>query len=117
MQLKTKDNKRYLEAARDDLILENASQINDLLSLCYEHDTNRILLNSTNLVKSFFDISSQVAGDFMQKLTTYQTRCAIVMLPDTETSSLFHQMASDTNRMGCVRFFEDYDTALSWLIG
>ena len=116
MQCKTHGSKSYLEGSPKDILPQDSAAINDLLSLCYEHDTNNMLLYSTNLPESFFDISSKVAGDFMQKMTNYRVRAAIVLSEDTKTSKLFGQMASDTNRLGSVRFFEDRDSAVEWLV-
>lgn len=91
------------------------TQANEMISLCYEQDADRLLLTARNLPPGFFDLSSRVAGEILQKLSNYRVKAAIVLEKDTKTSSLFPQMAGEMNQSGAIRFFEVREQALAWL--
>lgn len=104
----------FVEAEVADRIgLDN---INDVFSFCYETNAERVLLFSENLPAGFFDLSTRIAGEFLQKFSTYRCKAAIVISPQTVKSSRFGELASELSRSGTVRFFEDRAKALEWLI-
>jgi hypothetical protein len=37
-----------------------------------EHGTRKILIDASNLVSEFFDLKTLLAGNILQKLTTYR---------------------------------------------
>ena len=88
---------------------------NDLIALCYEQDAGCMLLYAHHLPPEFFDLSSRVAGEILQKLSNYRVKAAIIMEKDTKTSTLFPQLAGEMNKSGAIRFFETREEALAWL--
>lgn len=97
-------------------LIRNTGEINDLLSSLYNANTDKVLLHSPNLPESFFDVSSKVAGDILQKFSNYNVRAAIVMDNNTQTSSKFDELRTDLNTGGRIHFFDTRDEAISWLI-
>lgn len=105
----------YLQVTADEICIFDESGLFDLLSCSYEQDADRFLLHDRHFCSSFFDISSGLAGAFMQKLTNYRHKTAIVVDETTKTSALFSQMTRDANRLGCVHFFKNDEDAVQWL--
>jgi len=66
-----KNGVRIVEGPIDDTVI-GLDNLNDLLSATYEHDTNRFLMNSDSLPAEFFDLSTKLAGEILQKLTNYK---------------------------------------------
>lgn len=106
--------KKFL-LVNNDFILTSTDGLHEVFSECFAQNTDRVLLHAYNLPAAFFDISSKTAGELMQKLTDYNIQTAIIMDTDVKTSSLFSQMAGDSNRFGCVRFFETEEKGKAWL--
>jgi hypothetical protein len=90
-------------------------QAMDIIAFCHEQDADRLLLHAGNLPTGFFDISSGVAGETLQKFANYRIKAAIVMDKDIKTSTLFSQMAGEINRSVGVRFCGNEHEALAWL--
>ena len=108
--------KNYVEMDAD-FILDPGDGLHEVLSRCYENNTDALLLHGGSLPAAFFDISSRVAGEIMQKLSNYRIRTAILLDGEFRTSTLFSQMTSDANRFGMVRFFDTREAAEAWLNG
>jgi len=87
----------------------------DLVGACMEHGTDRLLLDHGALPDSFFDLSSGVAGELVQKLTNYGIRMAAVVPEPQLHSEPFRDFAREANRAGPFRFFPSRDLAEAWL--
>ncbi len=82
---------------------------------CIEHGTYLLLLDAGTLPPSFFDLSTGVAGDVVQKLVNYGVRMAAVV-PDLDAHSVrFREFAREANRLARFRFFATRDEAVAWL--
>lgn len=89
----------------------------DLVATCYERDQWNVLFDAGSLRPDFFDLSSGVAGDFVQKLVNYGIRLAAVVPDVSRYSAAFRDFARECSRSGPVRFFPDRASAESWLSG
>jgi hypothetical protein len=96
-------------------LLSSVSQATDLISMCAEQNTDRLLLDSPVLPESFFDLHTRFAGEFLQKLQNYQLRTAVVISPDRAYSDRFNEWLLEAKRGSVVRLFTLRDAALEWL--
>lgn len=82
---------------------------------CIEQRAQVLLLNGPALSAEFFDLSTGVAGELMQKLTNYGIRMAGVV-PDLRAQSpRFREFAREPNAGRQVRFFTTRQEAKAWL--
>jgi len=89
----------------------------DLVAACFERGVWNVLFDEGSLSPEFFDLSSGLAGEIVQKLVNYGIRAGIV-IPDVAThSDSFRSFVRESNRTGQARFFTDRADAISWLIG
>jgi hypothetical protein len=95
--------------------LSSASQALDLISLCAEHGTDRLLLDTPVLPEAFFELQTRFAGEFMQKLQNYQLRAALVISPDRSYSDRFNEWLLEAKRGRTGRLFTSRGAALEWL--
>ncbi len=103
---------RYFEAPTDD---SSRLRPQDLVGACMEHDSRRLLLDHGSLPADFFDLSSGVAGELVQKLTNYGIRMAAVV-PDLGVhSTSFRDFAREANQGAPFRFFQARGEAVEWL--
>ena len=63
------------EIASGEVVISNGG---DVLGLIYAHDEDNFILARENITAAFFDLSSGIAGDVVQKLVNYRRRIAIV---------------------------------------
>lgn len=87
----------------------------DLVSACYEKDVWNVLFDEGSLPPEFFDLSSGFAGEMIQKLVNYGIRAAVVVPDVTGYSKPFRDFVLESNRSGPMRFFQDRESAITWL--
>jgi hypothetical protein len=109
--------------ARDFILtLDN---VNDLLSDCYSIPRALILLREQNVSAEFFDLSTRVAGEILQKFTNYSVRSVLVVKTFEGKSDRFVEMASESTRKAGRALsdnegfgvFTDEAEAAKWLCG
>ena len=87
----------------------------DLLSACYEHETTLIMLPFECLSETFLDLSTTLAGLFLQKLTNYGIKTAAVI--NTERlSERFREFSYESAKGNSFRVFDNIADAEEWLI-
>lgn len=109
------DNTTYIEPASTDFVLRNEQDMLDLISACYEYDTNKILIAEENLPSEFFDLKSNLAGMIFQKFANYHLRGAGIISLAEIKSERFKELVMESNKGTLFRFFEDRETAEKWL--
>ncbi len=60
------------------IITETQDALDLMSTLRYDTDCDAIILPKGALCEAFFDLKTRLAGDILQKFTTYQCRLAIV---------------------------------------
>ena len=75
----------------------------------------KLLVTEEELGKEFFDLSTGIAGQLMQKFVTYGQRLAIVVVDSAEYSARFRELAMEHNNHHAIRFFPSAEVAAIWL--
>ena len=87
----------------------------DFLSACFEHETDLIMLPYECLSEEFMDLSTKLAGLFLQKLTNYGIKTAAVI--ETERlSERFREFSYESAKGNAFRVFESIADAEKWLV-
>ncbi len=82
---------------------------------CIESGGHRLLMDADALPPAFFDLSTRLAGDLVQRLTLYGLRMACVVPDPTAHSRPFQDFAREANAGRTFRFFPDRALAVAWL--
>ncbi|ASS73676.1 cytoplasmic protein [Tumebacillus algifaecis] len=99
-----------------DILIGNAQDALDLMATVkYTDDCYKILIPKSNITESFFELSTRLAGEILQKYTNYQVRLAIVGDFDEYDSKSLHAFIIECNRGKQVFFLPDVQTALDKL--
>lgn len=107
---------RFVEGEPDQAWLVSASDINDLIGTCLGEDIHVALLYGPNLPPAFFDLSTGVAGEILQKLRNYHIRLALVCPPgQVRFSTRFHELLADEQRGSYFGVFETRPAAIAWI--
>jgi hypothetical protein len=73
------------------------------------------LLNKTNIAEDFFDLSTRLAGEILQKYTNYQVKIAIVGDFDQYKSKSLKDFIYESNQGSRAFFLQDKQAALQAL--
>ena len=105
----------FIDLTQTDSKIKKEGDLNDLLGLCYDHNSNYILLSDENLSSEFFNLSSGLAGSAMQKFANYQAKVAILLPPDADQTERFKELMYEMNGSNHFRFFNKRADAEEWL--
>jgi hypothetical protein len=81
MEVKTieKNGKKLvIISSNENIILDIATALDLVMSIKYEYDSFRIVINKEAFKEDFFILSTKFAGDIVQKFVTYDIKMAIV---------------------------------------
>jgi hypothetical protein len=67
-----------VEILDDNNILKD---IDDVFGLLFANNCSSVILKKENMGDNFFDLSTGIAGDILQKFSTYRIRLAIIGEP------------------------------------
>jgi hypothetical protein len=105
-----------IEGPRDQPWLASPSDWKTLVEACAAARSYDALLHPSNLPPGFFDLSTGVAGECLQKWRNYRVRVAVVAPPGSVAySSRFPEMVAEEARKGYFRIFETRAAAEDWL--
>ncbi|MFD2603785.1 DUF4180 domain-containing protein [Flavobacterium suzhouense] len=99
-----------------DIIFDNAEDAAELLMNCLYQDSDSIILYDYNLPHAFFDLKTKLAGDILQKFSTYNGRLAIIGDFSKYDSQSLKDFIYESNKQGRINFvttMEDGQAALS----
>jgi hypothetical protein len=97
-------------------ILVNAAQ--DVLELMVSKDVRgarKIVLRKENFAPEFYDLSTKLAGDIMQKFVNYRMQVAIVGDFTNISSDSLKALVWESNRNQHIFFAENLDEAIQHL--
>lgn len=103
------------EVISEGYVLTETQDALDLMGDCYYNGSNRIILQRKNLHPDFFNLKTGLAGDILQKFSTYELRLAIVGDFSDVTSNALKDFIWESNRLGQIVFVETIEEALSRL--
>ena len=87
-----------------------------MVEACASARTSDALLHPANLPAAFFDLSSGIAGECLQKWRNYRIRVAVLAPPGSiAPSSRFPEMVAEEAGKGYFRIFETREPAIAWL--
>jgi len=117
IEVVTRGEQKYLAGLPGQKLIQAEADLNELLGLCYEHYTNRVLMYPANFTEHFFDLSSGEAGMILGKFSVYQVKAAAVFsLDEVQHSHKFEDLAIELNRGNQFRIFKDVQQAEQWLL-
>jgi hypothetical protein len=97
------------------LITDSQSAIDLIATINYQYQSNRIVIKKTNICEEFFKLSTGVAGDVLQKFSTYKAKIAIVGDFSAYTSKPLHDFICESNKGNTVFFVDNEIKAIDKL--
>lgn len=88
-------------------VIQEPGDVNDLIAVCWEMEVKHLVVDKEQLDPSFFDLRTGLAGEVLQKLTTYRIRLAILGDFTDYTSQALRDFIRESNRQGNILFVAD----------
>jgi hypothetical protein len=86
------------------LVLNNHHDALDLLANCGYQGAEKIIIHEENLTPAFFDLKTGIAGEMLQKFSTYRMQLAIVGNFSKYTSKSLRDFIYESNKGKTISF-------------
>jgi hypothetical protein len=86
-----------------------------LVAGCLGRGAHALLLDAGAIPPAFFDLSTGLAGETLQKLANYRIRMVAVVPDPSVYSTRFREFVNEASRGRACRFFATRDEAIDWL--
>lgn len=87
----------------------------DLVSICAQNDTHKLLIQGERLSDDFLQLSTGVAGAVLQKFFNYGIQAAVV-LDESRTKGRFREFLTESQNGNMFRSYSNLEEAERWLI-
>ena len=103
------------EIISNEIIVGNAEEALDLLGNTYYQGFDKMIIHQENITPDFFDLKNKMAGEILQKFSTYRVRLAIVGDFSQFTSKSLKDFIYESNKGKHVSFVASVDETLDVL--
>ncbi|MDR0984601.1 MAG: DUF4180 domain-containing protein [Ruminococcus sp.] len=97
------------------LITDSQSALDLIVTVNYGYQSNRIVVKKTNICEDFFKLSTGIAGDILQKFSTYKAKIVIIGDFSKYTSKPLQDFIRESNKGTTVFFVNDKTEAIDKL--
>lgn len=114
MKIKTHTLKdtNIAEIISDDEIIKTSDDGLDLLGNLYYQGFDKIIIYEKNITPAFFDLKTGIAGEILQKFSTYRVRLVIVGDFSKYESKSLKDFIFESNKMGQIYFLSSLSEGL-----
>ena len=102
------------EVAANDMLFTVPEDANDLLGNAYYQGFDGMIISADKISPRFFDLKTRMAGEILQKFSTFQMRLAIVGNFSTFTSESLKSFIYESNRGNLIHFSPTTADAVAW---
>jgi hypothetical protein len=110
------DGEKVAEVVSDAIVIGNVQEALDLMVDPGLKGARKIIIHKENIVPGFFDLSTRIAGEILQKFVTYQVKLAIVG-DFSNASETLKSFIYESNRGNQIFFLGDVESAKKRLFG
>ena len=104
------------EVAANNMLLTAPEDANDLLGNAYYQGFDGMIISADKISPRFFDLKTRLAGEILQKFSTFQMRLAIVGDFSVFHSESLKSFIYESNRGGLIHFSPTTADALAWFL-
>lgn len=104
------------EIISDDIIIKNTQDALNLIAELNYHNSNKIIIHEKNIIPDFFNLKSGIAGDMLQKFSTYKVKLAIVGDYSKYSSNSLKDFIYESNKYRQINFVNSVEEAKEKLI-
>jgi hypothetical protein len=101
--------KDIVEIIDDNVIIK---EIDDVLGLLFVNNCSGIILKKENMTEKFFDLSTGIAGEILQKFSNYRKRLAILGDYEDIKSGALKDFIYESNKTKQILFVKTAEEAI-----
>ena len=102
---------RVAELQMEGIVIREVQDALDLLANAYYQGAEGIIISEENLTPGFFDLSSGLAGEILQKFSNYKQRLAIIGDFSKYKSKSLKDFILESNKQKRILFLENLEQA------
>ena len=110
-----KVNDSIAEIVADNLVISKIEDGVDLVGNVYYQGFDNVILCEKNITPAFFDLSTKMAGEILQKFSNYKMRLAVVGDFESYQSKSFKDFVFESNKIGRINFVNSKSEAIEAL--
>lgn len=99
------------EIIADNIVISEVQDALDLMADCDYHGAQKIIIHKNNIIPDFFDLKTGIAGDILQKFSTYRVKLAIVGDFSEYASKSLKDFIYESNKTGRIIFVNSVNEA------
>lgn len=92
------------EIVSENIIINEAQDALDLMADCRYSGNDGIIMYESQIIPEFFDLKTGIAGEILQKFSTYDMQLAIIGDFSKYTSKSLHDFIYESNKAGRISF-------------
>lgn len=104
LRLHYKNREHIAEVISDTVVIHSLQDALDIMGNCFGNGASSVILHESHLSSEFFDLKTRLAGEILQKFSTYSMRLVIVGDFQKYESKSLRDFIRESNRYGHVRF-------------
>lgn len=101
------------EIVADGLVISKIEDGVDLIGNVYYQGFDNVIMLEKNITPKFFDLSTKMAGEILQKFSNYKMRLAIIGDFSNYQSKSFKDFIYESNKHGQINFVNSKSEAIS----
>lgn len=102
---------RIAEIESEKCLIKDLQDALDIMAECSYQDSGNIIIHEKNLTPGFFDLKTGIAGEILQKFSTYDLRLAIVGDYSGYSSKSLRDFIFESNKYGRINFVHSIEEA------
>ena len=115
IEILTKGDLMLAYVQSDDIVIANEQDALDLMANCGYQGATKIILREENIIPSFFDLKTKIAGEILQKFSTYRSQLAIIGDFEQIQSKSLKDFIFESNQTGLINFVKTKEEAVECL--
>lgn len=109
-------NHNILEVTSNNIVISNLQDALDLLGNSSWQGAYEIIIYKHQICPEFFDLKTKIAGDILQKFSTYNMKLAIIGNFENIESKSLQYFIRESNKVGRILFLDNIENAKEKLI-
>lgn len=114
MEILTLDN-GIAEIIANELVISNIEDAIDLVGNIYYQGFDKVIVYEKNITPVFFDLSTKIAGEILQKFSNYRIKLAIIGTFEAYQGKSIKDFIFESNKLGQINFVNSKTEAINAL--
>ena len=110
--MKTIIHNDIVEVQSDKILLKEYQDGLDLIGICMGNNASSMIIQKSNVSEDFFNLKTGLAGEILQKFSTYDIKLAIIGDFAGYTSNSLTSFIYESNKIGRILFVPSLEDAL-----